>query len=325
MKKNEGKIGVHREINTSIVVFEQEILMNVFYGLIKIFNNELDKNIIEISKSKLWQLMGYEDKDYCSEKIRYIIKQLTKSNTYEISENHKISGSVFVTRELDNSIQIEIPQTFRPYIFTKKDVGILSKVKKNKRLNVSELDYWDNTLKMKKKHLVLLKEADIFNLSGKYSKRLYTLLSQWRGSEKFYIKMDKFRKIMEVPKSYKMCDIDKRILDTAIKEIENKTDILNIQIEKFQKGRSIDSLFFTFEIKEKEKLKKVFIEKENKTDKKTYSDFENMDEADRLKHDIAKELMLDISNKNKLNLLTKLSDLNTLEELKEFKNFLSIE
>ena len=301
-----SKLSIHREINSSIITFEQEVLMNVFYGLIKKFNKEIDKSIIEVTKIELWNLMGFKEEHYNSEKIKQVIKQLTKSNTYEISNNSKISGSVFVTEELRDCIRIEIPQTFRKYIFTQKDIDLIVKAKQNQKMDVEELDYWDTTLKLKKKSLVLLKEADIYNINGKYSKRLYTLLGQWKKSKKFEIKMDKFKEIMEIPESYKMSHINSKVLALSIKEIEEKTDIKNIRIEKIKNGRNIDKLIFTFTIKEPSEV--------NVEQTEVKENLEIKSELEILKLKIASKLA---KSKN-INLLVEFSNVSTEEKLKEF-------
>ncbi len=305
-----SKISIHREINSSIITFEKEILMNVFYKLIKKFNKEIDKSIIEVSKKDLWDLMGFKDENYSSEKIRQMIKQLTKSNTYEISNNNKISGSVFVTEELEESIRIEIPQTFRKYIFTKKDIDLIARAKQNKKMNTKELDYWDTTLKIKKKSLVLLKEADILNVKGKYSKRLYTLLAQWKHSKKYEVKINNFISLLEIPSSYKMSDIDKRVLNIAIKEIQEKTDIKNIKIEKIKNGRNIDKLIFTFIVKESSDEENV-PQIEAKESSKNKLDISK--EVEELKLKIKK-----IIKKDDYELSAKIIPLITIEELKKF-------
>ena len=132
-----SKISIHREVNSSIIPFDQESLINVFYGLIKKFNKEIDKSIIEVTKMELWALLGYNNKNYNPEEIKKIIKQLTKSGTYEIPENQsKISGSIFVIEELENTLKIEIPSTFRKYIFTQKDIDLIVKAKHNKKMQI---------------------------------------------------------------------------------------------------------------------------------------------------------------------------------------------
>ena len=318
-KESKTSISIHKEINSSIITFEHEILMNVFYGLIKKFNKELDKSIIEVSKKELWNLMGFKAKNYNSEQVRKIIKQLTKSNIYEISNNEKISGSIFITKELEDYIQIEIPQTFRPYFFNKTDIDLIARAKQNKKLNVKELDYWDTTLKTKKKSLLLLKEADILNVKGKYSKRLYTLLAQWKKIKKYEVNMNKFKETMEIPESYKMSHINSKVLTLSIKEIEEKTDIKNIKIEKKKNGRNIDKLIFTFTVKEVISDGKEPNNEEN-TQQIQEKEISNIsEEVKELKEKLKKKL------KGNYELLALIPPLKTNEELKEFAKKYNIE
>ncbi len=183
-------------------------------------------------------------------------------------------------------------------------------------MDIKELDYWDNTLKTKKKSLVLLKEADIFNIKGKYAKRLYTLLAQNPLSKDFKIELNKFRDILEIPEGYKMGNIDQKVLNPALKEIEEKTDIMNIKIEKIKNGRNIDKLIFTFMVKES------ILEKNNEPNNE-----ENMEQVEEEfsveKSEIAediKELKSKLKRKLKGNveLSFALAGITTLEKLNEF-------
>jgi len=241
-----GDIRIHKKLNLMPISFGKEVLINVFYGLIKKFNQEKDKSIIEITKQDLWEMIGFTGSKYNSDELRKVIGELTKSNTYEIGRNHKLSGSIFITEELENSIRIEIPQTFRDFIFTKKDLEIMTKAKNKEKMAVGELDYWDTTLKGKSKELVLLKEADILGINGKYNKRLYSLLGQFKKTGKYWTSMENFKSLLEIPKSYKMGDIDKQILKPSIPELKEKAGIKITEVKKIKTGRSITSIEFYF-------------------------------------------------------------------------------
>ena len=86
------------------------------------------------------------------------------------------------------------------------------------------------------------------SLSGKYTKTLYRLLKQFRNTGLLKIDWSEFCKIMNIPESYKQADIDKRILNPAIKELsaeqnlftnEKKTIFKNLTYKKIKdpKGR----------------------------------------------------------------------------------------
>lgn len=314
-----SKISIHREVNSSIIPFDQESLINVFYGLIKKFNKEIDKSIIEVTKMELWALLGYNNKNYNPEEIKKIIKQLTKSGTYEIPENQsKISGSIFVIEELENTLKIEIPSTFRKYIFTQKDIDLIVKAKHNKKMKIEELDYWNNTLKNKKKDLVLLKEADIFNIKGKYAKRLYTLLAQNSLTRKYEKDLKGLREILEIPQSYKMGNIDQKVLNPAIKEIQLKTKIRNIKINKIKIGKVIDKIVFTFT-----EAKEHHIDNTENLNQAPLEESQELSQEQILKTSIRKAL----TKLGAYDRYQELTNLNTVEELEYYikENNLSIE
>ena len=183
--------------------------------------------------------------------IREVISELTKSDTYKVSDNEKVSGSIFIVRELNNYVEIEIPKTFKDYIFTKQDLELMTKAKRNEKMQVHELDYWDNYLREKSKKIVLLKEADILGISGKYNKRLYTLLGQFKSTGFYVSKMENFKKTMEISENYRMYDINRRVLEPAIKELKNKTGVEITEIRKIKKGRKIDRIEFDFKFPKK--------------------------------------------------------------------------
>lgn len=88
-------------------------------------------------------------------------------------------------------------------------------------------------------------------MKSNYSVRLYELLVQWKNSKQTPIfKLEEFRGQLGLGTSeYKaMCDFKKRVLDFAVKEINEKTDI-KVQYEQVKKGRKI--IGFRFLIKTK--------------------------------------------------------------------------
>ncbi len=107
-----------------------------------------------------------------------------------------------------------------------------------------------------------------------------------------------------------MSDIDKRVLNIAIKEIQEKTDIKNIKIEKIKNGRNIDKLIFTFIVKESSDEENV-PQIEAKESSKNKLDISK--EVEELKLKIKK-----IIKKDDYELSAKIIPLITIEELKKF-------
>ena len=115
-------------------------------------------------------------------------------------------------------------------------------------------------------------------LKSVYSSRLYELLIQWRSTEKTpIINLEDFRAQLGVEENqYKlMSDLKKRVLDLAINDINEKTDI-KVNYQQHKKGRSISGFSFTF------KQKKTSNQPvENKRDPNTVDIFSTMTDAQR--------------------------------------------
>jgi plasmid replication initiation protein len=104
------------------------------------------------------------------------------------------------------------------------------------------------------------------NLNSVYSVRLYELLIQWKTAGKTPVfELSLFRGQMGLNDGeYKaMCDFKKRVLDLAVNEINEKTD-LTVSYTQEKKGRLIHG--FKFTVKQKEKTKKeVKTDRDNNT------------------------------------------------------------
>ena len=90
-------------------------------------------------------------------------------------------------------------------------------------------------------------------MDSMYSKRLYIMFREWLKTGIRYDKVDMLRDKLQVPKSYIYGMFKQRILDTALKEINETTDIIVSYTEEKQPvrgGMKVTGL--TFEIKKKE-------------------------------------------------------------------------
>lgn len=87
-------------------------------------------------------------------------------------------------------------------------------------------------------------------LNSSYAKTTYRLLKQFRQTGYFIIKIDEFKRILDIPKSYKMSDIDKRVLHPIKNELPLYFKDLKI-VKKKGKGkrkRFIEYIEFTFAV-----------------------------------------------------------------------------
>lgn len=98
----------------------------------------------------------------------------------------------------------------------------------------------------------------ISGLKSKYSLRLYEILSSWKGVGKTpVIELERFRSMLGLGVSdYKgMSDFKKYVLELAIKQINEHTDI-TVKYEQHKKGRMIAGFSFQFKLKDRPKAEK---------------------------------------------------------------------
>jgi len=86
----------------------------------------------------------------------------------------------------------------------------------------------------------------VSGLGSPYSIRLFEMLSQYRGTGAFYVRLDDFKAWLEVEEKYpRFFDLCKRVIDPAVGELKAKSG-LDISWRALRKGRSVDRLEFVF-------------------------------------------------------------------------------
>ena len=90
--------------------------------------------------------------------------------------------------------------------------------------------------------------AEFVSLSGKYTKRLYTHLKQFRTTGEWLVKWCDFKEILGIPANYRPCDIDTFILKPTIKELTTERTLLdqkripfkNLKYEKLTRSKELN-------------------------------------------------------------------------------------
>lgn len=96
-------------------------------------------------------------------------------------------------------------------------------------------------------------------LQSKYSKILYKELMKFKSTGYAIFKIEEFKKKLDIPISYRMTDINKKVFTPAKKEFTKVFQ--KFDFDKIKKGREITHIEFRFSLK-KEKNKEEGIEKE---------------------------------------------------------------
>ena len=101
------------------------------------------------------------------------------------------------------------------------------------------------------KHFTSYQLKQVAQLTSKYAIRLYEFLIAWRDVGKTpVISLSEFRERLglEMNEYQKMVNFKSRVLEPAIKQINELTDI-HVKYEQYKTGRSISALSFTFKHK----------------------------------------------------------------------------
>ena len=88
---------------------------------------------------------------------------------------------------------------------------------------------------------------EMTHLKSTYAKNMFRLLKQYTHTGYVKINIADFKNRLDIPKTYQMNDITKRVLKPIINELSSIFNNLNINKIKAKKGRKIECLEFTFD------------------------------------------------------------------------------
>lgn len=97
-------------------------------------------------------------------------------------------------------------------------------------------------------------------LNSRYTKTIYRYLKQFRTTGIWRVNWEKFKEILGIPSSYRMCDIDKRILEPSVAQLQeplnlferSRTPFKNLKYRKIKgkgrgRGGAVTHIEFTFD------------------------------------------------------------------------------
>lgn len=301
-------IKVSKDLIQEPLKFEKELGLRFFKECILKFNQieDLDKEII-FSFEELRQNFNLHNQDDFKEFMKFFHTEIDgRKNVFTTDKGDLIGGGVFSTKiYVDrNEIGAVVNYYHKQYIYSKCDIDKWHSVKGNpKEINKLEIPKQE-----KEKLLGLMTTFIVDEVKGKYSQRLLDLLMQYKGSGLFVMNYDKFKELLEIPESYRACDIDNQILKKSISEFK-KIGLLISDIEKVKEGRSIKNI----------KIKFKFEEKKKKSEKTNNSNSEALEKTDFT--GLFGKIMIKIQKvykKTWLSYTEELQGYKTIEELEQF-------
>ena len=158
-------------------------------------------------------------------------------------------------------------ETVRFVLFTEYTID-----KKNKTVKVGVNKKYSWVLNAITDGLFTRFELEEFvRLKSSYTKEFYRRMKQFRSTGFWSVNLDEFKRLMDIPVNYRMCDIDVKVLKPIQKELKEKYG-LKIQKTYNTKGRgrpAVSGFIFTF-LKEEPQSREI---KEEKKEIKTPADF----------------------------------------------------
>jgi len=190
--------------------------LSILIAQIRVEDKDFKEYIININEFK--DLTGTTSKNISD----YIERMTTEllSKPFKIDEYNKLNWvTVAKYKKGENQVKFEIHRDLKPYLIGMKN-------------NFLQYDI-TNILKLKSTYIIRMYEIckDRLNENKRYNNK----------KTKFNIEIKKIREIFEIPKSYKNNDIKRHILDKAVIQFADKTDI-KISYTEVKQGRKVVSL-----------------------------------------------------------------------------------
>lgn len=193
---------------------------------------------------------GCDEIVYDFDKIRELAKYESTSLERFVSDLKSTYSKLLATSyTLDDGDRIDSFTLFNQFTIIRSEQTVSIKVNPNFKYILNDLNLGNFT------RFELKEYTDI---DSTYSKALYMRLKQWKKLGRWEVSIDEFKRVLSVPDSYKMGDIDKRILNQA--KVDLSPFFKGLKIQKLDKrnklsgkGRPVKKLVFTFESQDDQK------------------------------------------------------------------------
>ena len=187
---------------------------------------------------------GCDTVTYDFDKIRELAKYESTSLDRFVSDLKSAYSKLLATSyTLDDGDVIESFTLFNHYKIIRSEQTVEIAVNKNFKYILNDLNLGNFTR-------FELKEYTEINST--YSKALYMRLKQWKGTGKWEVSVEEFRRLLAVPDSYRMSNIDQVIIKPALKDLSPffkglKVFKLDRKGKLSGKGRPVKTIRFTFQ------------------------------------------------------------------------------
>lgn len=192
-------------------------------------------------------------KDKSTKKIRFEFANLRELSNYKATATKRFSD------DLESVYKKMLNLTYRTHEHGVREMFVLFtdfKIDENQQfVEISVHPNFEHILNQLSSEFVKYELVEFTSIRSGYAKTMYRLLKQFSSTGFFKMKIEDFRNILDVPKSYAMSDIDKRVFKPIKNELSEFFDPLIIKKVKAIKGNRIALIEIRF--KEKPQFDKV--------------------------------------------------------------------
>lgn len=221
--------------DTQLVAKYDNSMNNVPLGRLSAVEQDLFISICALVKEK-----GTERVHFDFNKLKEITKYTATSNEMFSNDLKKMNRRLLsLNFEFEDENVIEQFVLFTWFRIDKNNLTLDVEVNKRFEFLLNALEA--NFTRFELKEFIQLRSA--------YAKDLYRLLKQYRTLGVYNVPIDDFRRLLDVPKSYKIKHIDEKILIPSLEELKAYFHGLKVtKIKSRRRGNPVTHLKFTFKL-----------------------------------------------------------------------------
>lgn len=221
-------------MSNEVVKYHNDLSKHVFAGMtageLNLFfvicskAKEHGGDTIELSFEEIENLVHYKAKNHMR-----LGQDIVRTNRNLIKQD----WIVYVDED-EKVVQFTIFDKFETYLSSQKVVVSIRK----------EFQYILNDLL---KNFTRFELNEFVNLKSRYTKELYRQLKRYRDTGYWHVDILEFRRLLNIPKSYKSHNIDQRVLFPALEELRSIFECLRVEkIHDKKRGNPLKALEFHF-------------------------------------------------------------------------------
>ena len=249
--------------------------------------NEMPLRNFSVSELNIFFTICANIKEKGTNKVIYDFDKLKELSNYQFTGNERFITDLENTYKKLLRLNVKLENESKLIMFNLFNYFEVDKDNHTVEIAVNEhFEYILNDLNIG--NFTRFPLVEYTNINSTYTKALYTHLKQWKSLGKWELSIENFKELLQIPKSYRMTNIDQQILNPAMKEL--KPFFKGLKVFKLDKngkisgrGRPVKTIRFTFQ-RQDDSIQKI------SSDKRIYGKHNNVFLTDTEVNIVAKEM-----------------------------------